>query len=82
MRKLLALAALTALLVGALPVLAQDAQMDPQAMEEMMYKLATPGPQHQLLAKLTGEWKTTMTSYMDGPEPTTSSEPAMAVFSS
>jgi len=72
MRKVLVLAAVTALFAAALPAAAQDGQMDPQAMEEMMVKLATPGPQHALLAKLVGEWKTTMTTYMDGPEPVTS----------
>jgi hypothetical protein len=74
MRKLTLFAALLAVTVtvaGAVAT-AQDAQMDPKAMEEMMAKLMTPGPQHALLAKTAGQWTTTMVSYMEGPEPTTS----------
>jgi hypothetical protein len=72
MRKFLALAAVAALAVFATVATAQDGTMDPQAMEEMMIRLATPGPQHDVLAKMAGDWTTTMTSYMDGPEPVTS----------
>jgi hypothetical protein len=72
MRRFLALVVLTTLLSIGTPAFAQDPQMDPEAMEKMMVELATPGPQHALLAKLAGDWKTTMTSYMDGPDPVTS----------
>ncbi|MBU2501803.1 DUF1579 domain-containing protein [bacterium] len=71
MRHILALAALAALVAVVSPASAQDSPMDPAAMEKLMVELATPGPQHQLLAGLTGEWTTTMTNYMSGPEPVT-----------
>jgi hypothetical protein len=50
---------------------AQDDQMDPKAMEEMMTQLMTPGDQHALLATMAGQWNTTMVSYQEGPEPVT-----------
>ena len=49
-------------------VLAQDKkpQMSPQeqAMMEKYAKAATPGPEHQKLAKLAGKWKLRVTSWM------------------
>ena len=73
MRKLPLMAALGLLLLAtAAPVLAQDGQMDPKAMEEMMMKLAAPGAPHQHLASLAGKWNATITMYMDGSTPSTS----------
>ncbi len=69
---MLTLAAVGAIGSAATAQDAQDGQMDQKAMEELMMKLATPGPAHTLLHKLEGKWATTMTSYMDGPEPVTS----------
>jgi hypothetical protein len=65
------------LLLGASTVWGQDkskgqgtgmpdsAQM--AAMMARMMKIATPGPQHQMLAKLAGKWNFTMRMYMGGP---------------
>lgn len=61
-----------ALLLAAVPALAQEGQMDPKAMEEMMMKLAAPGAPHQHLASLAGKWSATTTMYMDAATPTTS----------
>jgi hypothetical protein len=72
MRKLILGAALLAFAAVGPFASAQDGQMDQKVMEEMMIKLATPGPQHALLAKSAGNWTTTMVSYMDGPEPVSS----------
>ena len=43
--------------------------MDPKAMEEMMMKAAAPGPPHQRLQKLAGEWNATVESTMDPSQP-------------
>jgi hypothetical protein len=40
-----------------------------QAMMEKMTKAATPGPQHEMLKKMTGEWNTTVTLQMDPSQP-------------
>ena len=38
----------------------KGAAMDPAAMQEMMMKAAAPGPQHQWLQKLVGNWDLTV----------------------
>jgi len=43
--------------------------MDPKAMEEMMMKLASPGPHHEQLKKLVGEWNLTVKWAMDPSQP-------------
>ena len=43
--------------------------MDEKAMEEMMMKLAMPGPHHELLKKLEGEWTQTVKWTMDPSKP-------------
>jgi hypothetical protein len=43
--------------------------MDPKAMEEAMMKAATPGPQHERLKKLVGEWNCTVSMMMDPSQP-------------
>lgn len=72
MRRPLHLALAVALLLAAVPALAQEGQMDQKAMEEMMMKLAAPGAPHQHLASLAGKWSATTTMYMDAATPTTS----------
>lgn len=52
--------------------LAQESQLDPQAMEQLMVKMMTPGQPHQQLGRMAGKWTTTMVSYQDGPEPVSS----------
>lgn len=65
------LAVVCAALLIAAPAVgrAADKKMDPQAMQEMMMKAASPGPQHQILKKLEGEWDVTVTSQMDPTKP-------------
>lgn len=72
MRRTLSVTLSLALLLATAPVLAQDGQMDPKAMEEMMLKLAAPGAPHEHLASLAGTWTATMTMYMDAATPSTS----------
>ena len=72
MRRLMMCAVLLATTAIAPATRAQDGQMDSQAMEQLMMKLMTPGQPHALLGKMAGEWTTTVVSYMEGPEPTTS----------
>jgi len=73
MRKPMIAAVLTlAMLAGTVTARAQEGQMDPKAMEQMMMQLATPGAPHQQLATMAGKWTTTQTMYMEGtPETTT-----------
>jgi len=74
MRKFLLTAALACAVIAFVPaVRAQEGQMDPKAMEELMIKLMTPGEPHAHLAHMAGHWNITMTSYMEGPEPVTTS---------
>ena len=40
-----------------------------QAMMEKMTKAATPGPQHEMLKKMAGEWNATVTFQMDPSQP-------------
>ena len=42
---------------------------DQQAMMEKMAKAATPGPQHEMLKKMAGEWNAKVTSQMDPSQP-------------
>jgi len=42
---------------------------DQQAMMEKMTKAATPGPQHEMLKKMAGEWNAKVTSQMDPSQP-------------
>jgi hypothetical protein len=41
---------------------------DMAAMMKQMEELAAPGPEHQKLASMTGEWDTEVRSYMGGPD--------------
>jgi len=54
---------------AAKPKAAAPAAMDAKAMQEMMMKAATPGPQHEKLKKLVGEWNVTVKSMMDPSQP-------------
>src|SRR5262249_10216660 len=47
----------------------QPAAMDPKEMQEMMMKLAAPGPQHEQLKKLVGDWTAKVTTQMDPSQP-------------
>ena len=42
---------------------------DQQAMTEKMMKAAAPGPQHEMLKKMAGEWNAKVTSMMDPSQP-------------
>lgn len=67
-----AVALVLSALAGAVTTHAQDGQMDPKAMEQMMIQLATPGAPHKQLATMAGKWTTDMTMYMQGaPETST-----------
>jgi hypothetical protein len=58
--------------VPAVP-LAADAppkmSVEQQAMMDKMAKAATPGPQHEMLKKMAGEWNAKVTSQMDPSQP-------------
>jgi hypothetical protein len=43
--------------------------MDPKAMEEMMAKLAAPGPNHERLKKMAGDWNLTVKWTWDPSQP-------------
>jgi hypothetical protein len=61
------------LLMGCLAVTAQDEDKDAAAQQAMM-KHMMPGPEHTLLAGRAGDWKTTMTFWMEpGAPPSTGS---------
>jgi len=47
----------------------KGAAMDPAAMQEMMMKAAAPGPQHQWLQKMVGNWDLTVHYQMDPSQP-------------
>ena len=55
--------------------------MDAKAMEAMMAKAATPGPEHQRLQKLVGEWNLTVKSTMDPSQPAAESKATSVVTS-
>ena len=65
--------ALVALLGIASAAMAADAPPAPTAqqkeMMEKMVKAGTPGPQHQMLAKMAGEWNATVKYQMDPSQP-------------
>ena len=71
MKKWIALVAVT--LFVAANVFAADAPKagaaDQQAMTEKMMKAAAPGPQHEMLKKMAGEWNAKVTSMMDPSQP-------------
>ena len=71
MKKWIALVAV-ALLVAA-NAFAADAPKggaaDQQAMMEKMTKAASPGPQHEMLKKMAGEWNAKVTAQMDPSQP-------------
>ncbi len=71
MKKWIALAAV-ALLVCAVAHAAEappKMTAEQQAMMEKMTKAATPGPQHEMLKKMAGEWNAKVTSQMDPSQP-------------
>ena len=43
--------------------------MDPKAMEEMMAKMATPGPNHERFKKMEGNWDAVVKWFMDPSQP-------------
>lgn len=43
--------------------------MDPKAMEEMMAKMAAPGPNHERFKKMEGNWDAVVKWYMDPTQP-------------
>jgi hypothetical protein len=47
----------------------KGASADQQAMMEKMMKAATPGPQHEMLKKMAGEWNAKVTTQMDPSQP-------------
>jgi len=71
MKRWIALAAVT--LFVATTAFAADAPKGPaadqQAMMDKMTKAGTPGPQHEMLKKLAGEWTTTVKYQMDPAQP-------------
>ena len=48
---------------------AAKAPMDPKAMQEMMMKLSMPGPSHERLKKMEGQWNLTVKWTMDPSQP-------------
>jgi hypothetical protein len=75
------LAGFVALVLVAWPLAAHAAEKtapaggagDPQqAMMEMMAKAATPGPQHEMLRRMEGEWDQKVTHFIDPAKPQTS----------
>ncbi|TMQ56266.1 MAG: DUF1579 domain-containing protein [Candidatus Eisenbacteria bacterium] len=48
---------------------AAQPKMDPQAMAEMMAKMAAPGPSHERFKQLAGEWNLTVKWTMDPSQP-------------
>jgi len=48
---------------------AAPAQMDPQAMAEMMAKMSAPGPNHERFKKLAGDWNLTVKWTWDPSQP-------------
>jgi len=73
----LALAEETAKAKGA----AAKQPMDPKAMEEMMMKLAMPGPNHERLKKLVGEWNLTVKWTPDPSQPMSETKSTSTVTS-
>jgi Protein of unknown function (DUF1579) len=70
MKRWLALAAVASFLsTTAHAADAPKAGADQQAMMEKMAKAASPGPQHQMLQKMSGEWSATVKSQMDPSQP-------------
>jgi hypothetical protein len=71
MKKWIALAAVVLFVCSA--AFAADAPpkmtAEQQAMMEKMTKAATPGPQHEMLKKMAGEWNAKVTSQMDPAQP-------------
>ena len=66
-------AAHTALAADAPKTAAPDpAKAKDEAMMAEMMKISAPGPMHAILASLAGKWKTSIKSWMGGPEPTVS----------
>lgn len=57
------------LLAATTLVCAAEAQPDPAAMQAAMMKAGTPGPEHQQLAKLAGEWEVAGKCWMDPSQP-------------
>ena len=71
MNKWIALASISLFVTA--PALAADAPpamtAEQKAMMEKMTKAATPGPQHELLKKLAGDWNATVKMQMDPAQP-------------
>jgi hypothetical protein len=81
MKKWIALAAVA--LFVAVPALAADSppamSAQQQALMEKMTKAATPGPQHELLKKLAGEWDAKVKFQMDPSQPMQESQSSSTV---
>lgn len=83
MKKILALAAL-ALLVSAAASVAEDApkmSAEQQAMMDKMAKAATPGPHHEMIKKMVGEWTCSVHFQMDEKSPMQESQSTATITS-
>jgi hypothetical protein len=83
MKKILALAAL-AMLVSAAVSVAEDApkmSAEQQAMMEKMTKAATPGPHHEMIKKMVGEWTCAVHFKMDAKSPMQESQSSATITS-
>jgi hypothetical protein len=71
MKRLISLAAVALFVTSAAFAADTPPKMSPeqQAMMEKMTKAATPGPQHEMLKKMAGEWNAKVTSQMDPSQP-------------
>jgi len=70
MKRLLVLVATLSVTTAAFAADAPKApSAEQQAMMEKMTKAATPGPQHEMLKKMAGEWNATVTMQMDPSQP-------------
>jgi len=71
MKRLFALAAVALFVTSVAYAADAPPKMSPeqQAMMEKMAKAAAPGPQHEMLKKMAGEWNAKVTSQMDPSQP-------------
>jgi uncharacterized protein DUF1579 len=81
MKKWIAIAALS--LFVTVPAFAADAppamSAEQKAMMDKMTKAATPGPQHEILKKLAGDWNATVKMQMDPSQPAETSQSSSTV---
>ena len=80
MKRWIVLAALTLLVPASIGAAeAPKPTAEQQAMMEKMAKAATPGPQHEVLKKLAGEWTTAIKMQMDPSQPAQESQGASTI---